>query len=104
MTMLIRKHISCGRPLAEGEGGSAIAVSCTGRVAGIAKNAGRRATEPCQPLWQSMGAFAGPGEFAQLAQFPLPLVATQSAALAAAGSDGRPTPPRVKIASASAAL
>ena len=78
-----------------------------GRVAGIAQNAGPLASKPCQRPWQSLALVARTGEFAQFPQFPLPLAGgapTQSAAFAGAGSDGRRTPPRVKIASISLAL
>ena len=78
-----------------------------GRVAGSAENAGLLGSKPCQRRWAVVGTRGADGEFAQFPQFPLPLAGgapTQSAAFAGAGSDGRRTPPRVKIASISLAL
>src|SRR6476661_5199243 len=100
MTMPILEKVRCGcRFGARRKSVSSPAPECAGRVAGIARNAGLLESNRCQPAWQSM-AVVVEGELAQLALLRYPPNATfQSAAFAGGASDGRPMPPRVKIAS-----
>jgi len=78
-----------------------------GRVAGSAENAGLLGSKPCQRPWQSLALVARTGSSRSFRSFRYPSrggAPAQSAAFAGAGSDGRRTPPRVKIASISLAL